>query len=113
MANVTEDEVKEILDTDLDNLQPFIDTAHLEVQELDLSDDRAAEVEKWLAAHFAAIRDKRVESKSIEGNREDYAGETDMGYNATQYGQQALLLDTSNELGSEPNTENVKFKHTG
>lgn len=101
------------METDLDNLTPFIDAAHLEAKDLPLDDDRKAQVEKWLAAHFAAIRDKRVESKSIEGNKEDYAGKTEMGYSATQYGQQALMLDTSGQLGSSPDSNPVKFKHTG
>jgi len=114
MANfVEESDVKEILDTDLDNLTPFIDTAHLDVKDLEYSDDRLAQIEKWLAAHYAAIRDKRVESKSIEGDREDYAGETGMGYNATQYGQQALMLDKEGQLDTTTDTKDVKFKHTG
>lgn len=114
MANLVEGtDVREILETDLTDLTPFIDTAHLEVKDLDLDDERKAQVEKWLAAHFAAIRDKRVESKSIEGNKEKYAGKTDMGYKSTQYGQQALLLDTSGGLEGSPDTDVVKFKHTG
>lgn len=112
MANLVSDEdVREILDTDLTDLTPFIDTAHLEVKNLSYSEERKVQIEKWLAAHFASIRDKEVDAKVIEGDREDYAGETGRGYESTRYGQQALSLDVKGELGS--GTKRVSFDYVG
>lgn len=112
MANlVTDDEVKEILDTDIADLTPFIDTAHLEVKDLTYSDDRKIQIEKWLAAHFASVRDSELDSKTVDGNREDYAGETGQGYESTRYGQQALSLDVEGQLGS--GSKRVSFNYVG
>lgn len=113
MALVSDSEVKEILETDLANLQPFIDTANVIVQDIDVSDELKTEIEKWLAAHFASMRDQRVDSKSISDKSEDYEGETGMGYQATRYGQQAMQLDPTGTLAESGGGQKVKFKHTG
>jgi hypothetical protein len=106
-ARVTVAEVQEIIDTDLalGHIAAFINTAHHLVDEYllnkGLSSDILAEIEKWLAAHFLSMKDQR---KSQERMGADwnvvYQGKTDMGLNATLYGQQALVLDTTGSLAS-------------
>ena len=107
-ARVDADGVKEIVDTDLTNAQinNFINAAHLLVVQADLAGSGLAEallveIERWLSAHFLSIRDKRVEQESVGGEwSAKYQGKTDMGLEATTYGQQALALDTSGELAA-------------
>lgn len=106
-ARVTPALVKEIIETALtgDELNPFINVAHYLVQQIlldkGLSADLLTEIEKWLSAHFLAIMDQRVHSESVGGEwQATYQGKTDMGLNATTYGQQALLLDTTGSLAN-------------
>ena len=66
MARATEAEVKEIIETDRTDEQvtPFLKAANLLVTDvltgLGYSDDLLKEIERWLAAHFVAIRDPRM-----------------------------------------------------
>jgi hypothetical protein len=106
-ARVDADEVGEIIETDLSDslVNAFINTAHYFIQEnlLDkgLSADILTQIELWLSAHFLAIRDPRVESEGIAGEwQARYQGKTGMGFEATTYGQQALMLDTTGTLAS-------------
>lgn len=106
-ARVDAGGVKEIIETSLADtlINAFINTAHHLVQEdllnKGLSSDLLTEIELWLAAHFLAIRDKRVEKESV-GNEwsATYQGKTKMGFEATTYGQQALMLDTTGSLAA-------------
>ncbi len=107
-ARVNAYEVKEIIDTDLSDIQinNFINAAHLLVVQIDLAGVGLAElllkeIERWLAAHFLAIRDQRVQKESVGGEwSAEYQGKTDMGLKSTTYGQQALALDTSGKLAA-------------
>lgn len=106
-ARVSPDEVKEIIETDLagDELNVFINTAHYLVQEnllnKGLSANILTQIELWLSAHYLAIRDQRVEEEWVGGEwKAKYQGKTAMGFEATTYGQQALMLDTSGSLVS-------------
>lgn len=89
-------DVKDILDTDLaaGDLTPFIADASLIVDEIadQLGTDRAKSVEKWLSAHLASLRDRRAARVSGAGASMTYQGQTGMGIDATDYGQQADLL---------------------
>ena len=109
---VTEEDVQGIFDTDLDNLAPFINTAHNIVKQTSYDEGKRTDLELWLSAHLAAARDRRLSSKSIEGNREDYMGEGGKQLEATMYGQTVLTLDDANEIDSK-GAKNVTFKHTG
>lgn len=106
-ARVEPDEVKEIIETDLTDslINAFINSAHYFIQEnllnKGLSANILTQIELWLSAHFLAIRDQRVESESIAGEwQAKYQGKTGMGFEATTYGQQALMLDTTGTLAS-------------
>ena len=105
-ARVDADDVKEIFETDLTDAQvnAFINTAHLLVEEelgnQGLSEGRLTEIEKYLSAHFAALRDQRLESETTGEHSWRAQGKTDMGLDATIYGQQARILDTSGTLAN-------------
>jgi hypothetical protein len=106
-ARVEPDEVKEIIDTSLTDSQinAFINSAHYLIQanllNKGLSANILTQIELWLSAHFLAIRDQRVESEGVAGEwQARYQGKTGMGFSATTYGQQALLLDTTGTLAS-------------
>lgn len=107
MARINGGEVKEIFDTDLTpaELNPFVITAGVVVDthlaSKGLSADILVEIEKYLAAHFATLLDPRAKTEKV-GNEYSvtYQGETGMRFEATHYGQMALVLDSSNTLAS-------------
>jgi hypothetical protein len=109
-ARTTVPLVKEIIETDLADsiINSFINSAHYLVQaklvdtEAGLSASQLADIEMYLAAHFMAIsRERQVESEAVGGEwQAKYQGKTDMNLQATLYGQQALLMDTSGKLAT-------------
>lgn len=111
MANrVTDAEVKEIINTSLSDTSPFITPANIlttKVSGNGISDsDHLKEIERWLAAHFVAIRDNRaggLSEKEVNDASETYLKDSKaltQGLGSTYYGQQALSLDTTGTLVS-------------
>lgn len=107
MANrCTATEVKEIIDTALieSQISPFITAANLTVTamltESGLSVTQLKEIERWLAAHFVAIRDPRISRERTGEAEATYHGKSDMGLDHTPYGQQVKLLDTTGALAN-------------
>jgi hypothetical protein len=108
MANrVTAAEVKEIIDTTLTESQiaPFITAANITITDIlgattVLSSDQLKEIERWLSAHFVAIRDPRISAEKIADASATYQGKTAMGLDSTTYGQQAKMLDTTGALAN-------------
>jgi len=106
MPRVQESDVTEIFNTTLDSsaLSTWIEIANEVVD--DISDagmddaDRLKKIEKLLAAHFASTQDRRVDKESGGGKTPSitFSGDTGMHLDATQYGQQAKMLDTTNTL---------------
>ena len=101
MANrVAGADVKEIINTTLtaSEVEPFITPANLTVTSVTsgagYSDALLTEIEKWLSAHFVAVRDPRAASEKIGDASVKYRGKTDMGLDASIYGQQVKILDT-------------------
>lgn len=107
MARVTVAQVQEIYPTSKD-LTPFIETAHLLVNEelasSGMTNDRMAMVEKYLAAHFAIISlEKGGITRQKIGESEDYYQtwqNSSVGLMASRFGQQAAMLDSSGTLAS-------------
>lgn len=103
-ARVDVDDVKDIIDTELTDAQinAFINAANAIVdnQLADTGQPAAtlALIEMWLAAHLLATRDQRVARETVADADYEYQGKTGMGLEATFYGQQALILDTSGRL---------------
>jgi hypothetical protein len=54
----------------------------------------------WLAAHYYAVSDRPVQSKSTGGGSASFQGQTAMRFEFTGYGQQALALDVSGCLNA-------------
>ncbi len=107
MSLITQDEVKVIIDTDLTDLTPFIAAAHIIVSE-DLKNKgftnrRLTEIERWLAAHFVAMREDgaRLTGKEVGDAQYTFGGELGEDLKFTRYGQQALVLDTSGTLAAK------------
>lgn len=106
MARTTATAVKQILDTDLSDaiVEAFIDSANMVVTDFlgsdtNLSAAQKADVEKWLAAHMiAATREQQPIAEGADKARIQYQGKTAMGLDATFYGQQVKVLDTTGKL---------------
>ena len=104
MALVTTTEVAAIIDVSGDyDLTPFILAADALMTQLDLegkglSDALLKEIQRWLAAHFAAQLEKRYASEKTGDAATAYQYKIDLRLQDTMYGQQAIILDTSGTL---------------
>lgn len=129
---VEETDVRCIIDTviEVEDLTPFIAAANVIVTDrvagrtylgpdgtqVTVTDATLVEIEKWLAAHFAAMRDKRVAADAIGPGSFTYEGKTDMHLNFTRYGQQAQMLDPTGSLqaiSASDDAPTFMFKATG
>lgn len=109
MPRVTADDVREIADLSADLvLTPFILVAttlvdtklatHAAYTALADSTTILKEVERWLAAHFAKIREKETAGEGVKDVREDYQYKLGDGLRTTMYGQNAVAMDISGVL---------------
>lgn len=57
-------------------------------------------IERWLAAHFYAIRDPRRESEEADEVAAKFKSKVELGFNVTHYGQMAMRLDTAGNLAA-------------
>jgi hypothetical protein len=91
------------VDTDI-GLTPFINSANRLVTQLcapsGYDEDTLTDIETWLAAHFYAVRDPRESQVGASGLTAQYGGRFDLGFDFTQYGQQAMRLDTAGNLAA-------------
>lgn len=105
MARVTATEVLEIIDTTLEEseIDVFINTANLLTNsylgDSSLSEELLTEIEKYLSAHILSVKDQRVKAEKIDVLSFTYTGTFGTGLKNTQYGQMAILLDTTGILG--------------
>lgn len=105
---VTVDEVKQIITIPSTvDVVPFIRAANLTVTKrvgtnTSLSTAQKKEIERWLVAHFLSMGPIRQASYEKLGEAEvSYAGKYDnLGLDATSYGQQVKLLDTTGLLAN-------------
>ena len=103
-ARVTSDEVKEIIEVDatITDITPFITAANLlvtkECTDSSLTTALLKEIERWLAAHFVAIRDARRSAEKAGSVGENFQYKLGLNLQVTTYGQQACMLDTSGAL---------------
>jgi hypothetical protein len=98
MARTTAAKVQAIIQTKASiSLDPFIETAnHLVTKVCTSSNYDATDlelIERWLAAHFYAVRDPRRLREKAGPVSAEYKGKWDLKLNLTEYGQQVLLLD--------------------
>ena len=111
MARTTQEAVREILNTSLDDeaVENYVDIANVIVtDELDntsLTDERLTLIERWLAAHLIAITQERMATQEKLGEASiTYAGAFGKGLQSTSYGQMVAMLDLSgtlNQLGKK------------
>lgn len=103
---VTEDDVREIIDTNAQiSVVPFLDMAnaltdYVVAQDSDsvLTASLLAGIEKNLAAHFYAARDQLYASKITERAEAIFQGQFGKRLESTDYGQRALVLDVTGTL---------------
>lgn len=109
MPRTTSGAVAAIIEVDASiNLDAFIETASSIVDEvcvgalmfngLPYTDIKLELIERWLSAHFYAVRDPRATQEGAGPVNASYESRVDLGFNITRYGQQALLMDTAGGL---------------
>lgn len=82
----------------------FIDSATMLVTEKcdtvsnSYSVERLEMIERYLAAHFAAVKYPRTTSESAAGTSESYQTSVGKGFELSPFGQHAMLLDTGGGL---------------
>lgn len=110
----TDAKVRAVLNDDLDTIKitPFIEVANNLVTDFIVTECGASYsatklelIERWLAAHFYSITDRRLSEKQTGKASGVFQGRTNMGFNATLYGQQAKILDTDGCLAKLDATE--------
>lgn len=94
---------KEVDDeTPVTEMNMFIQTAHVIVCEnLDgysISTARLTLVERYLAAHFAAVTYTPTSFEAAGKVQESFSTKVALGFDLTRYGQQALRLDPTGNL---------------
>lgn len=106
-VRVTATEVKEILDTTLTDaiVDVFIVVGSQLTDRVTLNDTGSLmnaaelkELERWLSAHFAAIKDVRSASEKAGSVSQKFQYKVDLNLNQTQYGTTALILDVTGYL---------------
>jgi len=106
MARVNDSEVKAIIECESDDLSPFINGANIFVNNRlktpgHVTDEiTLKEIERWVAAHFIAIKEGELYGESFGGASENYLKPmVGKGLESTTFGQQAMVLDPSGMLG--------------
>jgi hypothetical protein len=83
-------------------LSPFIEAANQLVTDCcdgaGYASAKLELIERWLAAHFYAIRDPRVADERAGAVSASYMHRVGLHLAQTTYGQQAMLLDTAGGL---------------
>jgi hypothetical protein len=88
----------------------MIDKVIVEDNPHEFTDDYLKEIERWLAAHFVAIRYQTNASEDIETAKETYQYKLGLGLANTMWGQQVLLLDTTGSFAELNNSKGRKLK---
>jgi len=114
MARVKSAEVVEIMDTSLTDVDVFIHAANALVTDRlsgqGLDDCLLKEIERWLSAHFASIKSPTYyEDKIGSSTQKKMVGTLGKGLDATSYGQQVKLLDSTGTLANM-GKQKVTFK---
>lgn len=104
-ARTSAAKVKEVFDTEMTAAQvnAFINMASRlvtnELTGIGLNTDTLSDIELMLSCHFCALNDPRMKSENVAGEWSfTIQGQTGMHLNATFYGQQAKLFDTTGTL---------------
>ncbi len=113
-ARVEASDVKAIIETSLTEVQmeAYITASNLTVTKIlgtsdVLSEEQLFEIERWFTAHLiACTRERQIKSERAGDAEATYEGKTAMGLDATFYGQQVKVIDTSGlmsaQIGRQP-----------
>jgi len=86
------------------SLTPFIEVASSLVDSVCAASGYTAArlelIERWLAAHFYAIRDPRKDSEKAGPVSEKNQYKVDLGFDVTTYGQMAMRVDYEGNLAA-------------
>jgi hypothetical protein len=88
------------------SVTPFIEVANALVEELlaptaiGYDATRLELIERWLSAHFYAIRDMRAATEQAKSISQGFQYKVDLYLANTMYGQQVLILDTAGVLAA-------------
>lgn len=93
-TSLTDDQIDRMLDFAEDMLVSYVDPSANPKVTPSLRSDLA----DWIAAHFCAVIDRGDAQIAVGGVRLVKEGKTGMGLRFTQYGQQAIILDPTNNL---------------
>lgn len=63
-----------------------------------LSDVKMELIKRWMSAHFVEVRTARLKRDQVRTAQGDIITQSDLGFDVTHYGQQAMRLDTTGEL---------------
>jgi hypothetical protein len=89
------------------DLAPFIRAASQLVDDLLLeagyTDQKLTDIETWLAAHFYHALDRRRLTQVVTSAQEIFSTKVDLRLNLTEYGQAAIVMDTSGNLAAWQN----------
>jgi hypothetical protein len=104
-ARVTPDEVKEIIETTLDDgaLSACINAANAMIaasstMTTNLSASTLIQIELWLSGHFVTVAEPRIQLEKIDNVTAQYVVPYGVGLADTAHGKMALALDTTGSL---------------
>ena len=100
-------QIRDLIETALDDatLQVFANDSHVIVSETipssaGVSEGRLEIIEKYLAAHFTALRDPRLTSEHVGPATSSYEGQSGLYLAHTRYGQQVMVLDPTGSFAA-------------
>jgi hypothetical protein len=108
-VRVTKSQVEEIIDIDssITDISAFITAANTIINatlaDTDLTEAVKTEIERWLSAHFVAIRDQRAAAEKAGSVSVNYQYKLGTNLQCTMYGQQACMIDTTGILAGLSN----------
>lgn len=120
MARTTEGKVKAVIEVD-DDLwsDDFITNASIMVDNLaasgsasSLSSATLEVIETYISAHLYALVDPKPLQEKASRSTTKFQGKTDMGLNATFWGQMALSFDYTGTLAGMTNTDGLSKELT-
>lgn len=110
---VQNQEVKDILDTDVIDFSAFISAAEILIDKTLVASNvitdttQLKEIERWLAAHLFSVKEPQVKNiktgttgAAFFTGGDSIVGGVSLGLQTTMYGRQVMMLDTSGELAS-------------
>lgn len=105
------------------DLAPFIRVASQLVDDLLLeagyTTQKLTDIETWLAAHFYHALDRRRLTQSVTSAQEIFSTKVDLRLYLTEYGQNAIMMDTTGALAAWQNLTGTMqrtrayFRHIG